>query len=517
MKLKIILLFSFLIIPCFVFADGGMMIWPPDVYLDQSAQNAIVAWNGEEEIIILSNDIKGSASSTALRMVPLPSNPTEIKQGSFESFEKIVEIMNKKIEEVRDSWQTTGEGHKNVPAPGIEITFHKIIGAHDVTVVKINNLDYFLNWVKGFAKDKGFSLTYESECGKYHYSTCPEGCVRKCIPSCLTCEDCGGPGSCSGGKITKHKISSEFRAGVDSYLKRDIRYFVFDVISSKQGEESIKPLIYRFNSDSLYYPISISGASEISESRAKIRVFLIADSFSEADGSYWKFGGHFGYPVSLTKQELEEINEDIANLFSQDVEVRTFDYYGLLKNAKKDLVLFPASLWQRNLGLGSRGEDVKTLQKVLINEGVWDSEVEATGYFGIITQKALSQFQEKYKYQILKPMGLEKGTGYFGKETKEFFEKASLLSVVAKKQILVWSRNLSLGMRGEDVEELQRVLIAEKVWQRPDVEATGYFGLITNQAVIKFQEKHSSEILESVGLKKGTGFVGASTRSYLNK
>lgn len=43
--------------------------------------------------------------------------------------------------------------------------------------------------------------TCDLACGSYHYSTCPEGCIKSCIPS--TCSgnictsDCGGKGSCS--------------------------------------------------------------------------------------------------------------------------------------------------------------------------------------------------------------------------------------------------------------------------------------------------------------------------------
>jgi len=68
--------FLILISPILVLADGGMHIWPPTVYLDQSAQNAIVAWNGEEEVLILSADIESSDTATVWIMVALPSNPS---------------------------------------------------------------------------------------------------------------------------------------------------------------------------------------------------------------------------------------------------------------------------------------------------------------------------------------------------------------------------------------------------------------------------------------------------------
>lgn len=453
-----------LLIPGSIFADGGMIYWPPDVHLDQSAQSAICAWNGKEEIIILSNDIKSDAQATALRIVPLLSNPT-VKEGNFESFEKLVEIINKKIEIIRNRLMSEGKELGGVPTPGIEITFQKKIGAHDITVVKVNNLNVFLDWIKDFATQKGLAIK---------------------------------------------EISSGFKEGVRNYLKRDIKYFVFDVIETN-GEESVKPLIYKFDSDYLYYPVLISGVSEISESRAKIRVFFISKE-EISDKKYWHpfWRGYFGYPVELTLEELKGINPDIANLFNENVKVITFDYYNFLGDFKKDLVFYP-QIWRRNLGIGNYGKDVKALQKILINEGYWDSEVKATGYFGAITKKALERFQEENKNYILKPLALEKGTGFFGPKTKAYLENGTYVLETKRK----WQRNLFLGISGDDVKTLQEILIEEEVWPRPDIEATGYFGQITKEAVIRFQEKYASKILKPLGLEKGTGFVGPSTRAYL--
>ncbi|MCK4520700.1 DUF2330 domain-containing protein [Candidatus Parcubacteria bacterium] len=517
MKNKIIfltILVAFvLIIPNYIFADGGMIVWPPKVHLDQTAQNAIVAWNGEEEIIILSNDIESDTEVIALRMVPLPSNPSEIKEGSFESFDKITEIMNEKIEKI----QTPGfgrEGDNKTAGVEIEITFHEQIGAHDVTVVKVNDLDYFLEWIENFAEKKGFSMTYEINCEDYTFSTCPDSCKRVCIASYCSPEgicttDCADkPGSCVGDKISTYKISSEFKNGISNYLKRDIKYFVFDVINTKETKESIQPLIYKFDSDYLYYPLKVTAISEIKDSYGKIQVFFIAKDFIPE-----KHQSEF--PVEFSQEEIKEVSEEIADLFESSVEVLSVNFYGRLHQFNEDLILFPSGLWKRDLSIGSSGEDVKMLQKFLINIELWDSETEATGFFGPITKNALAKFQEEQKYKILRPIGLEKGTGYFGEKTRICFDDFFIKIDIDTKVIVKWVRNLSLGMKGDDVKSLQEVLIAEGVWQRSDVEATGYFGSITQQAVIRFQEKYSSEILEPVGLIKGTGFVGSSTRAYL--
>jgi len=514
-----------LIVPSLIFADGGMVIWPRNIHLEQSAQNAIVAWNENEEIIILSNNIESDAEGVALRMVPLPSNPSEIKEGSFDSFDELTEIINKKIDQETDgvnSWRgmLAAEG-KAGHSPGVEITFHEKIGAHDVTVVKVNDLDCFIDWIDDFAEEKGFSITQEVECLDYGYENCPPECrkdscpMTPCLPG-MSCIQVCNPPICTGGTVKAHKISLEFRKGVENYLKRDIEYFVFDVINAGKGEESINPLIYRFESDYLYYPVLISGVSEISNSNSEIKVFFITEGGLPISNllRYWyPYQGEFGYQVELNLEELQGVSEDIASLFNSDVKVVTFDYYGSLKYFKKDMVFYPRT-WQRNLSLGSRGEDVKALQEILINEGLWDSDAKATGYFGLVTANALAKFQEKHKYQVLKPLNMDKGTGYFGAKTKEFLGKT--LSLLEKNESISWFRNLSLGSRGEDVKALQEILINEGLWDS-DAKATGYFGPITKRIVVKFQEKHASDVLDSLGIAKGTGFVGPSTRRYLEK
>lgn len=79
----------------------------------------------------------------------------------------------------------------------------------------------------------------------------------------------------------------------------------------------------------------------------------------------------------------------------------------------------------------------------------------------------------------------------------------------------VFKVNLRYGNRSADVKKLQEILISEKLLGIG--LNTGYFGVLTKAAVIKFQEKYKSEVLASFGLSKGTGFVGEKTREKLNK
>lgn len=473
-----LIIFSFILLsPVSALADGGMIVWPPLVHLDQSAQNAIVAWNGEEEIIILSNDVESDATATALRIIPLPSNPSEIEEGDIASFEKLTELMNEKLKEMRNQFSLGGRGETGAPSDGIEITFQEVIGAHNITVVKVNDLDYFLDWVKDFTKEK---------------------------------------------KLEIKEIPSEFREGVSNYLKRDIKYFVFDVVEAGTEKESIKPLIYQFDSDFLYYPLKMTAVSDIGSSQARVSVFLVTENeVPNTSFTRQNFGGwaDISSSVELTSAELKEVSERLVSLFEDKAQVKKISYYGKFNDLREDIVLYSPKLWEKDLRLGDFSDEIRALQKLLINEEVWDSEAEATGYFGSVTQKALAKFQEKYSSKVLAPLQLKAGTGYFGKMTKDYLKELSVETKTIIKEAekeIKWIRNLAIGMSGDDVKELQEILIREGVWGASGIGATGYFGAITKEAVIKFQEKYRAEVLEPLSIARGTGFVGFSTRDFLD-
>lgn len=97
------------------------------------------------------------------------------------------------------------------------------------------------------------------------------------------------------------------------------------------------------------------------------------------------------------------------------------------------------------------------------------------------------------------------------------------LSVHAQSNTTLFTADLKVGMYHPQVLELQKVLNRDPVTR---ISATGpgspgqetsYFGQLTKQAVIRFQEKNASRVLAPAGLSAGTGFVGAGTRALLNE
>jgi peptidoglycan hydrolase-like protein with peptidoglycan-binding domain len=78
----------------------------------------------------------------------------------------------------------------------------------------------------------------------------------------------------------------------------------------------------------------------------------------------------------------------------------------------------------RNLTVGATGQDVMDLQKLLNLKGIQVAMAGAgspgmeSSYFGPATKAAVAKMQEAYAAEILTPLGLSTGTGYFGASTR---------------------------------------------------------------------------------------------------
>lgn len=87
-----------------------------------------------------------------------------------------------------------------------------------------------------------------------------------------------------------------------------------------------------------------------------------------------------------------------------------------------------------------------------------------------------------------------------------------------------FNKNLKIGDNNEEVSYLRMALLKDgflenesSLVQVGNPSTENNFNESTSAGVTGFQQKYASEILTPVGLKYGTGFVGAGTRAKLNK
>jgi hypothetical protein len=101
--------------------------------------------------------------------------------------------------------------------------------------------------------------------------------------------------------------------------------------------------------------------------------------------------------------------------------------------------------------------------------------------------------------------------------------QAQINAILGKKELSSFScqkfeSDLYYGiMQSSEVRCLQEFLKAQGPEIYPEGLITGNFLSLTKVAVIRFQEKYTSEILTPIGLDRGTGFVGTKTRAKINE
>ncbi len=117
--------------------------------------------------------------------------------------------------------------------------------------------------------------------------------------------------------------------------------------------------------------------------------------------------------------------------------------------------------WEKNIRIGSTGDDVFKLQQFLNSDpgtiisstGIGSSGMESK-YYGPKTAEALKKFQQKYIDEVLTPVGLSVGSGFVGTLTRTKLNSlctAKILSAVEKPVTVVEENKVAIAPESESI------------------------------------------------------------------
>lgn len=267
-----------------VLADRGAII-TEHVDLQEPAQRAIIAHNGTWEVMILQTDVKSDKPTKVVEFMPLPSIPevSIVQDTCFDNLQKIIDRHNLQYIVEFANRSIDGSSEKS---ERIKIVAKHEIGPHNVTVVKIDDVNEFESWVRNFFKDNSL-----------------------------------------GQPI----LLSELKKTVEDYFQRSFHFLAFDVIDIPRGQKTVAPLAYQFKCDHIYYPLKVTN---LYGGKGKVEIFYVLNPWCDPNAcgpdpfdfySQEKAAKKwiFTRKVAITPKELATLHPAINKLF-QDANAYLF-------------------------------------------------------------------------------------------------------------------------------------------------------------------------------------------------
>jgi len=224
---------------------------------NEPRQNAVIAWNGKEEILILSTDENSNAAGggAALSVLPLPGEPVSVSVAATKAFDDAVAMIQRKLSMV---------------AKGTLMLEAKV-GTPNIFVWKLDSPEDFAKQVRAYIKEK------------------------------------------YAGKADA-LVTDEAEKVIKQYFDLGFRYFAFDLTFMAEKTQTKIAIAYQFKSPYVYYPLVISRIGGAGKTRVTLAVFtpsLLHNFKGLRHEDIQVFGDK---SVDVTAADLETIDPGMAKL-----------------------------------------------------------------------------------------------------------------------------------------------------------------------------------------------------------
>ncbi len=218
-------------------------------------------------------------------------------KGSLETFQRATKIINKYNRRVsakgRRGRGGNGGSRSKAPPAG-EITFHKKIGAHDITVVHVLSPERFVDWVEEALKKAG---------------------------------------------VVSPRVPDWARQAVNEYIRDGFDWFVFDTIELGPKIKTSQPIRYRFKTDRLFYPLRITKVAGPTTVDLVVLSPRLLSKFPGLPGERIELPHR---PFTIKDSELEYIDKEMAAMLGHQpsLKLRIWKLHVRGQGFTKDIIAY---------------------------------------------------------------------------------------------------------------------------------------------------------------------------------
>jgi hypothetical protein len=272
-------------------ADMGSMPFKKGVQIVEPNQDAIIAWNGKEQLLYLQTTLGSSEETKVLEVMPLPSKPA-VDAADPAVFMRCRSLLPRIV--VRDSGGASPFGGP-AELPAAKVVERKMIGAHDIRTVELLDAQRFTAWVAA------------------EFGAANEGL----------------------------EVPAPLLSVIDEYARDGYKWFLFDVIDVKQETAKKTPLRIRFETDKLYYPMRIT-RTEKGHTTVSLSI-LTNILFNKEDciGIPREEIRVPARPIRITGAKVNWIDPPLFELLGRPevTQLRTWEISGEIDSFQKDLLI----------------------------------------------------------------------------------------------------------------------------------------------------------------------------------
>lgn len=180
----------------------------------------------------------------------------------------------------------------------VEVLFHEEIGAHNITVVTANDAVGLVSWANTFLSSNGAS---------------------------------------------RNITLGSFQTAIQDYMSRGFRHYALDLVTFEPQEKSVDPILYKFNSTTLYYPLLITSPAG---GDGRINLFTLTkqkltSAYWPLQIAYYQVSQGLQQPIQFTLStgELSKADLRLSELLPDGAWLNVLTYEGSLGSLNKDVMI----------------------------------------------------------------------------------------------------------------------------------------------------------------------------------